>query len=120
MQQLKGDAVAGTVTALCVATYVVTVAGWGVPLIGSSHRWAALVIVVLGAIGCAAGYPERGWREPLLGTLGMSALALSILSLATGSRTWLGLLVVAIVTLFGLATARHHPREPRGVEAHGH
>ena len=51
---------------LVVAVFVTTYAGWGVPLIGDSHRWATAVILVLGlAAGTlsAPGLESRSYVE---------------------------------------------------------
>jgi hypothetical protein len=108
MTLTRKDAAATLFTLLVVLTYAVTQQGWNVPLVGDSVRWAAGVILVLGALTCMQG--ERtgmtpfAWIAALLGTV---ALGLGIVAIATGSPTVLGLLVAVDVVLWMLATGRH-------------
>ncbi len=112
----RKDAVATALTALAVLAFVAAHQGWGVPLIGDSHRWAAGAISLLGIASCAMGSPGKGVGARLLATLGTAALVLAVLALATGSLTPLSLLVADMVLLWALATLRHvheTPGEPR-------
>ncbi len=55
MTLTRKDAVAAVLTALAVLAFVATHQSWNVWLIGSSHRWAAGAIMVLGALTCGLG-----------------------------------------------------------------
>ena len=103
----RKDAAATALTALCVAVFVATHEGWGIWLVGDSHRWAAAVISVLGIATCALGSPGEGRATKLLAVLGAAALVLAILAIATGSLTPLSLLVADIVVLWAASTWRH-------------
>ena len=101
------DATATVLTALAVCTFFATHEGWNVWLVGTSHRWAAGVILFLGMASCSLGSPDRSRASRLLATLGVLALALAVVALATGSLTLLSLLVVDIVLLWAASTLRH-------------
>jgi hypothetical protein len=94
-------------TILVVLTYATTHEGWGVPLIGDSHRWAAGAIMLLGMATCGLGTMTKGVATKLLAGLGVVALALAVLALVTGSLTPLSLLVADIVLLWAVSTLRH-------------
>ena len=98
---------------LVVLTFVATHQGWDVPLVGDSHRWAAAVILVLGAVTCGLGSLEPLEDHKLSSTLGVLAFVFAVLALATGSLTPLSLLVADIVALWALATVRHVRHAPR-------
>jgi hypothetical protein len=103
----RKDLAATVLTALVVLAFTATHEGWDVPLIGDSHRWAAAVILTLGAFACGQGEAQdlrRLWPFAVLGSI---ALAFAVLALVTGSLTALSLLVVTIVALWALATLRH-------------
>jgi hypothetical protein len=103
------DAAATALTALAVLVFAATREGWNVWLVGSSHRWAAGAIMLLGMLTCGLGSPDRvkGRTTKLLAALGVVALVLAALSIATGSLTALSLLVADMVVLWALSTARH-------------
>ena len=61
MTLTRKDAVAAVLTALAVLAFVATHESWNVWLIGSSHRWAAGAIMVLGALTCGLGSAARAW-----------------------------------------------------------
>ena len=103
----RKDFVAAALTVLVVATFLATHQGWGVPLVGGSHRWAALAITILGALACMQGTVSDERAPRLLGGLGTLAAALAILAIASGSLTVLSLLVIAVVLLWVAATVRH-------------
>lgn len=103
----RKDTLATALTALVVLTFLATHEAWDVPLVGTSHRWAAGVIALLGIATCALGSPASGLRPRILALLGVLAAALAALALATGSLTALSLLVVDIVMLWAAATLRH-------------
>lgn len=105
------DAAATAVTALAVLVFFATHESWNVALVGDSHRWAAVVIFLLGAVTCGLGTQTQ--RTPMLfWVLGSAALALGFLAVATGSLTPLSLLVVDIVVLGAAATWRHVRHAP--------
>lgn len=108
----RKDVAATALTALAVATFFATHEGWNVWLVGDSHRWAAGAIFVLGGAACALGSPVRGLAAGMLGTLGVLALVLAGLALATASLTPLSLLVVDIVLLWAVSTVRHVSHGP--------
>ena len=59
MKLNRKDAAATALTVLAVAVFAATHEGWGVWLIGDSHRWAAGVITILGVAACSLGTPRR-------------------------------------------------------------
>jgi hypothetical protein len=81
--------------------------GWGVPLIGDSHRWAAAAVVVLVVAAYLLGEPLEGSHEPVVASLGITAVALGILALATGSLVFLWMLVATIIAIRVGLTVRH-------------
>lgn len=108
MSAIRRDAVAGLLTALGVLTFFATHEGWGVPLVGDSRRWAAVVVLLLGMGACSLGEPERDARSTkVLAALGVAALVLGVLAIATGSLTPLSFLVLDTVLLWVVTTARH-------------
>jgi hypothetical protein len=111
----RKDGAATLLTALVVLTFFATHQGWNVWLVGGSHRWAAGAILLLGMATCSLGSPERerGRSAWLPSTLGVLALALAVLALATGSLTPLSFLVVDIVLLWAVSTWRHLEHGPR-------
>ena len=113
------DAFAALLTALAVLVYATTRNGWDVWLIGSSHRWAAAAIGVLGMTACSLGRPgEKADRfTRVLAALGIATLAFLVWALVSGSLTAVALLVLAVVLLFAGATLRHLelPGAPRSV-----
>jgi hypothetical protein len=107
MTLTRKDAAATALTGLVVLTFVAAHQGWNVPLIGSSYRWAAVVVFALGAVTCGLGNQTSGKMPMLFMVLGTAALALFVLALVTGSLTPLSLLVVDIVALWAATTIRH-------------
>jgi hypothetical protein len=75
-----------------------------------SHRWAAAIVLVLGALSCSLGTRARGAASTLLGVLGLAALAFGAIAVVTGSATALSLLVLADVLLWAVTTLRHATR----------
>src|SRR6266511_2685059 len=106
MTLTRKDAAATALTVLVVVVFLTTHEGWGVWLIGGSHRWAAGAVALLGIATCGLGSPGKGGATKLLATLG-------VLALATGSLTALSLLVADIVVLWAASTLRHGWRPPR-------
>jgi hypothetical protein len=113
MTLTRKDAVATVLTILVVLAFAATHEGWGVWLIGDSHRWAAGAIVLLGIATCGQGSPGKDAATKVLAGLGVVALILAVLALVTGSLTPLSLLVVDIVALWTLTTVRHVVHAPR-------
>ena len=107
MHLTRRDMLATLLTALAVVVLVAAQQGWGIPLVGDSYRWAAAAVLVLGVCAFLAGEPLEGSHEPVLGVLGVIALSLGVLALATGSLTFLALLVATTVALWAGATLRH-------------
>jgi hypothetical protein len=103
------DVEATALTVLVVLVYAATHEGWGVPLIGDSHRWAAGAIMLLGMATCGRGTMSNAKETAtkLLAGLGIVALVLAVLAVWTASLTWLSLLVVDIVLLWAVSTLRH-------------
>jgi hypothetical protein len=107
MALTRKDAAAAALTALAVLVFLATHEGWGVPLVGDSHRWAAGAIFLLGSLTCGLGSPGKDAATKLLAILGAAALVLAVLAIATGSLTALSLLVADMVALWAVATLRH-------------
>ena len=61
----KDGTVAG-LAILIVGVFVTTHEGWGVPLVGGSYRWAAVIIVLLGLVAGALSAPGSEPRSYLL------------------------------------------------------
>lgn len=107
MTLTRKDVTSTALTILVVLAFAATHEGWGVPLIGDSHRWAAGAILLLGIGTCAQGSPGKRAATKLLAMLGVLALVLAVVALVTGSLTPLSLLVVDIVVLWFASTVRH-------------
>jgi hypothetical protein len=120
MTLTRKDAAATVLTSLVVLVFLSTHEGWGVWLVGESHRWAAGAIFLLGVATCGLGSPDEGRATKLLAALGVFAFLLAAGALATGSLTALSLLVGDIVVLWVASTLRHAVRLPhRTVAAQG-
>ncbi len=111
------DTAAGMFTLLAVAVYAASREGWNVALVGSSHRWAAGAILILGMASCNLGTAGPTMMERLttviLAVVGTLALAFAIWALWTGSLTALTLLVVTDALLWFGSTLRHASEQPR-------
>lgn len=107
MTLTRKDTMATVSTLLVVLIFAATHEGWGVPLVGSSHRWAVVVVTLLGVLACALGSPGKDEVTTLLTGLGVIAFALTLVALAFNSLTVLSLLVADIVLLWALSTLRH-------------
>ena len=107
MTLTRKDVAATALTAFAVLVFLVTHESWGVPLVGDSHRWAAGAIFLLGSLTCGLGSPGKDRATKLLVVLGVAALVLAVLAVATGSLTALSLLVVDMVALWAVSTLRH-------------
>ena len=110
MTLTRKDAAATALTALAVLVFLATHEGWGVPLVGDSHRWAAGAVLLLGSLTCGLGSPGKDRATKVLVVLGVMALVLAVLAVATGSLTPLSLLVVDMVALWAVSTLRHAGR----------
>ncbi len=103
----RNDIEATVLTILVVLVYATTYEGWGVPLVGDSHRWATGAILLLGMATCGLGTMAKGVTTTVLAVLGVAALVLAVLALWTASLTPLSLLVADIVLLWAVSTLRH-------------
>jgi hypothetical protein len=111
MTLTRKDLAATLLTALAVLVFFATHEGWNVWLVGDSRRWSAGAIVLLGSMTCSLGAPGKDRLTKTLAVLGIAALVLGVLAIATGSLTPLSLLVADIVVLWAVSTFRHahHP-----------
>lgn len=118
MTRTRKDAAATVLTALAVLAFVATHEGWNVWLIGSSHRWAAGAIILLGAATCSLGSAgkEKGMdaATTLLAAVGVASLVFAVWAVWTASLTPLSLLVASIVVLWAGSTVRHARQPTRG------
>ncbi len=73
---LRKDVTATALTILAVLVYAAAHEGWGVPLVGTSHRWAAGAILLLGIGTCGQGRATKGVATLVLSALGVAALGL--------------------------------------------
>jgi hypothetical protein len=103
----RHNAIATGLASLAVLVVLASQQAWGVPLVGESHRWAAVAVFVLGLAAYFFGEPLEGWHEPVVASLGIVELALAILALATGSLVFLWMLVATIVAIRVGLTVRH-------------
>lgn len=110
MALTRKDLEATVLTALAVLVYLATSQGWNVWLVGDSHRWAAGVIVALGAFTCGLGSPGKDTATRILAVLGMGAAVLGVAAIVTGSLTVLALLTLDIVVLWAASMLRHTRR----------
>ncbi|HEY1366454.1 MAG TPA: hypothetical protein VGF23_05050 [Gaiellaceae bacterium] len=107
MTLTRKDLFATVLTVLVVLVFATAHEGWGVPLLGDSHRWAAGAILLLGIATCGQGSADKGIASKVLALLGMTAFAVGVAALVTGSLTPLSLLVVDTVVLWAASTLRH-------------
>ena len=107
MTMTRHNAIATIAATLSVLVALTSQQAWGVPLIGDSHRWAAAAVVVLVVAAYLLGEPLEGWHEPVVASLGVTAVALAILALATGSLVFLWMLVATIIAIRVGLTVRH-------------
>jgi hypothetical protein len=105
------DIGAAVLTALAVLVFAAAHESWNVWLIGSSNRWAAGTILLLGMVTCALGSPAADPAAKVLGAVGVVALVAAIWAIWTASMTALWVLVLAVAVLWIGATVRHawHP-----------
>ena len=98
MTLTRKDGLATVLTALAVLAFVATHQAWDVWLIGSSHRWAAVSLTLLGSATCALGSASQELSEGIrpgsavmaLAGVGAVAGVLAIVAIATGSLTSVG------------------------------
>jgi hypothetical protein len=112
MSLTRNDAASAVLAALVALVYLSNTHDWGVPLL-TSNRWAAGAILVLGMGMCMLGQANTGAGEPgvtALGALGVAALVLAILALATGAQWALAFLALATLVLWAGSTLRHAAR----------
>ena len=122
MALTRKDALATVFTLLAVLVFAAAHESWNVPLVGSSIRWAAAAILLLGVATCSLGSTgdemSKGARmstqTKFLATVGVAALVLAIWAIVTGSLTALSLLTVCFGLLWAGSTLRHawHPTHP--------
>ena len=98
---------------LIAAVFVTTAAGWGVPLIGDSRRWAAALIVMLALAAGALSAPGSQPRSYVLAGLVLAAFLFAVLTFASASLVSLALLVLAILALIAASTGRHLRQHPK-------
>lgn len=113
------DGAATVLTGLAVVVYLASSLSWDAWLIGSSTRWAAAVVLLLGIGACSLGRAgdEIGGAGPrrtvtkVLSGIGIASLAFGLWAIVTGSETALALLLGATVVLWAASTLRHvrHP-----------
>jgi hypothetical protein len=117
MTLTRKDFAATLLTVLAVFVFAAARESWNVWLIGSSNRWAASAILLLGVGACSLGAPgdevRKGALTIVLSVVGVLALAFAVWAIWTASPTALALLVCAFVLLWVGATARHlaHPKQ---------
>ena len=109
------DGAATVFTALAVLAFAAAQQSWNVWLIGSSNRWAAAVVLLLGVGACSLGSAGeemgRHTSTRVLAAIGSLSLLCGLWALAMGSLAALALLVVCTVALWAGSTVRHawHP-----------
>ncbi len=103
----RKDLAAGALTVLAVLAFVAADAGWGVWLVGGSHRWAAVAVTVLGGLACGEGSPGRDRATWMLGALGVAAGGLALAAIVSGSLLVLSVLTIDVVLLWVGALLRH-------------
>ena len=112
MKLSSKDRTIAALAVLIVGVFVVAYAGWGVPLIGDSNRWATVVILALGVLAGYLSSPGTDARSYLLGGLVIVGFLFAVIAIASSSLTALALLVVALVALIVASTARHAAHKP--------
>ena len=109
------DAAATVMTTLAVLVFAAAHQSWNVWLIGSSNRWAAGAVLLLGIGACTMGTAGeemgRHTSTRVLAAIGALSVLFGLWALAMGSLTALALVVVCIVALWAGSTLRHawHP-----------
>ncbi len=109
------DAAATVMTALAVLVFAAAHQSWNVWLIGSSNRWAAGAVLLLGIGACTMGTAGeemgRHTSTRVLAAIGALSVLFGLWALAMGSLTALALVVICTVALWAGSTLRHawHP-----------
>lgn len=111
MTLTRKDVAATVLAALAVLAFAATHGSWNVWLIGSSYRWAAGAMMLLGGLACGLGSAAKDKAAMVLALVGLVALGAGVWAILTASMTGLWVLVVAIVALWVGATVHHawHP-----------
>ena len=111
MSLTRKDTAATVLTSLAVFVFFAAGQSWNVWLVGSSHRWAAGTILLLGTGACSLGQAGKEMRQHtatlLLAVVGTWALVFAAWAIWSASLTALSLLVAAIVVLWAGSTLRH-------------
>jgi hypothetical protein len=105
--QREKDLVVGLLTVLALLVFAATWQGWNVPLIGDSHRWAAVGVLLLGVAGCGLGTAGAKEMHRTLAALGIVALVLAVAAIVSGSLVLVGLLVADMLVLWLGSAAAH-------------
>jgi hypothetical protein len=113
------DALATVLTVTAVLAFAAATDGWDVWLVGSSYRWAAVAVTLLGMATCALGSAgeemakgkEMDRSTRFLAGIGAVSTVFAVWAIVSGSKTSLTLLVLTVVVLWLGATLRHlvHP-----------
>jgi hypothetical protein len=122
MSLTRKDVLATGLTLLAVLSFAAANEGWDVWLVGSSYRWAAVVVTLVGVAACALGSAgdemAKGAKMDratmALSGIGALSTVFAVWAIVAGSRTSLALLVVSIVVLWLGATVRHVAHGSRG------
>jgi hypothetical protein len=109
------DGAATVVTGLVVLVFFAAHESWNVWLVGSSTRWAAVAVTLLGAATCALGSAsdelasgrDASIAVKVLSAIGALTGVLALVAIATASLAALSLVVLGIVALWLGATLRH-------------
>ncbi|HZO96619.1 MAG TPA: hypothetical protein VFB42_04525 [Gaiellaceae bacterium] len=109
----RKDLAGALVAALVVVVYAGNVEAWW--YLGS-NRWAAVTMTAVAAVGCSVGARIEGEKPSapivLLGLLGVAALVLAVLAIATAEQWALLALAIVVVALWAGATVRHAATPP--------
>lgn len=112
MRLTRRDAVATGLTAGVVALYAAFVRGAYLPAM-SSPRAVAAAVLALGFLACNIGAPDafgsgaKRWTTVVGSVLGVTTLLAGTVTLISGFRPALAVLVTATVALWAFTTARH-------------
>lgn len=115
MTLTRRDLGATVLAALVVVVYLANLGDWWYL---SDNRWAAVTMLAIGAISCPLGARideiETGVTAPivLLGALGITALVLGIVAIATAAQWALLALTIVLLVLWAGTTIRHAATPP--------
>lgn len=107
MKIQRRDITAAALAILVVGVFVTTYEGWGVPLIGDSHRWAAVLILLLAAVAGLVEAPGSESPANLLAGLVVTGFLVAVIAIATGSMAALTVLVANVLALVAVDVLRH-------------